>query len=58
MLLEANDDIREMLKDKSLPSTKLLEVDVPGGFKAQVQLLLPPNLDTSGKTKYPLLVNV
>ncbi|PSN29471.1 Venom dipeptidyl peptidase 4, partial [Blattella germanica] len=58
MVLETNEDVRQMLEGKTLPTTKRLEVDVPGGFKAQVQLFLPPNLDTSGKTKYPLLVNV
>ena len=58
MVLESNNEIVDMLKDKVLPTIKRLEVDVPGGFKAQVQLLLPPNLDTSGETKYPLLVNV
>ncbi|KAJ9586412.1 hypothetical protein L9F63_019941, partial [Diploptera punctata] len=57
-LLESNDDIRDTLRDKSLPRIKRLEVDVPGGYKAQVQLLLPPTLDTSGQTKYPLLINV
>jgi hypothetical protein len=35
-----------------------MEVPVPGGFKAQVQLWEPPDIDTSGKTKYPLLINV
>ncbi|PSN53226.1 hypothetical protein C0J52_07992, partial [Blattella germanica] len=58
MVLETNEDVRQMLEGKTLPTTKRLEVDVPGGFKAQVQLFLPPNLETSGKTKYPLLVNV
>jgi dipeptidyl-peptidase-4 len=58
MVLESNDELRQLLQGKALPNTKQLEVSVPGGFKAQVQLLLPPNIDTSGKTKYPLLVNV
>ncbi|XP_069698426.1 venom dipeptidyl peptidase 4 isoform X2 [Periplaneta americana] len=58
MVLESNNEIRELLQGKALPSTKRLEVSIPGGFKAQVQLWLPPNIDTSGKTKYPLLVNV
>lgn len=28
------------------------------GFDAIVKLQLPPNMDTSGKTKYPMLVDV
>jgi dipeptidyl-peptidase-4 len=58
MVLESNDDIRQLLKGKALPYTMQLEVSIPGGFKAQVQLWLPPNIDTSGKTKYPLLIQV
>lgn len=58
MVLESNNEVRQLLEGKVLPTTKQLEVSVPGGFKAQVQLWLPPDIDTSGKTKYPLLVNV
>lgn len=58
MVLESNDDLRQLLQGKALPIAKQLEVSVPGGFKARVQLWLPPNIDMSGKTKYPLLVNV
>jgi len=57
-VLESNNAIRQLLKGATLPTTKYLEVPVPGGFKAQVQLWLPPDIDTSGKTKYPLLINV
>jgi dipeptidyl-peptidase-4 len=58
MVLESNDELRRLVRGKALPSTKQLEVSVPGGFKALVRLWLPPNIDTSGRTKYPLLVNV
>jgi dipeptidyl-peptidase-4 len=58
VVLESNNEVRQLLKGKVLPTTKQFEVSVPGGFKAQVQLWLPPDIDTSGKTKYPLLVNV
>jgi dipeptidyl-peptidase-4 len=58
MVLESNNELRQLLQGKVLPTVKRLEVSVPGGFNAQVQLWLPPNIDTSGKTKYPLLVNV
>ncbi|KAK7866724.1 hypothetical protein R5R35_003146 [Gryllus longicercus] len=58
MIWEDNQEVRELLKDRVLPTIKQMRVDVPGGFRALVQLLLPPNMDTSGHTKYPLLVNV
>jgi dipeptidyl-peptidase-4 len=57
-VLESNDEIRHLLEGATLPTTKQLEVSVPGGFKAQVQLWLPPDIDKSGKTKFPLLINV
>jgi dipeptidyl-peptidase-4 len=57
-VLESNNAIRQLLKGATLPISKRLEVPVPGGFKAQVQLWLSPDIDTSGKTKYPLLINV
>lgn len=58
IVLESNNAVRQLLKGATLPTTKHLEVPVPGGFKAQVQLWLSPDIDTSGKTKYPLLINV
>lgn len=53
---ERNEEIRELLEGKALPIKRILEVDVPGGFKAQVQMLLPPNMEP--KKKYPMLINV
>jgi hypothetical protein len=50
MVLESNSEVRQLLQGGVLRSAKQLEVSVPGGFKAQVQLWLPPNIDTSGKT--------
>lgn len=58
IVLESNNEIRKLLQRATLPTTKRLEVSVPGDFKAQVQLWLPPDIDTSGKTKYPLFINV
>ncbi|XP_049787513.1 venom dipeptidyl peptidase 4-like isoform X1 [Schistocerca cancellata] len=56
MVWESNEEIRKLLQHKSLPSVRHLQVEVPGGFKAQVQMWLPPNMDR--KQKYPLLINV
>ncbi|KAK3930969.1 Venom dipeptidyl peptidase 4 [Frankliniella fusca] len=55
---ERNDNIREALAQLPLPTRKSVSVDLPGGFKAQVMLWLPPGADLSGNTKYPMLVDV
>ncbi|KAH8270566.1 hypothetical protein KR018_011616 [Drosophila ironensis] len=55
---ETNEALRAKLKGVALPSHKILTVNIDGGFQAKVLLQLPPNLDTSGKTKYPMLVDV
>ncbi|EDX10461.1 GD14501 [Drosophila simulans] len=55
---ETNESLRAKLKGVALPSHKILTVDIDGGFQAKVLLQLPPNLDTSGATKYPMLVDV
>ncbi|XP_076270794.1 venom dipeptidyl peptidase 4-like isoform X2 [Rhynchophorus ferrugineus] len=53
-----NSVLTELLHGKALPDRKKLEFPVDGGFTAKVMLKLPPNMDTSGNTKYPMLVNV
>ncbi|KAH8404545.1 hypothetical protein KR222_011856 [Zaprionus bogoriensis] len=55
---ETNEVLRAKLQGVALPSHKILTVNIDGGFQAKVLLQLPPNLDTSGKTKYPMLVDV
>lgn len=55
---EDNDDVVELLEDKLVPITERFTVSLADGFVAQVQLKLPPNLDRTGETKYPMLVNV
>ncbi|KAH8378694.1 hypothetical protein KR009_000791 [Drosophila setifemur] len=55
---ETNESLRSKLKGVALPSHKILTVNIDGGFQAKVLLQLPPNLDTSGNTKYPMLVDV
>ena len=52
----ANSHVVENLNALVLPSERNLEVDVAQGFKAQVRLFLPPDLDESGSTKYPMIV--
>ncbi|XP_020798245.1 venom dipeptidyl peptidase 4 isoform X1 [Drosophila serrata] len=55
---ETNEILRGKLKGVALPSHKILTFNIDGGFQAKVLLQLPPNLDTSGNTKYPMLVDV
>uniref|UniRef100_A0A1I8Q502 Venom dipeptidyl peptidase 4 n=1 Tax=Stomoxys calcitrans TaxID=35570 RepID=A0A1I8Q502_STOCA len=55
---EHNDALREKLKDVALPTHEIITVPISGGFTAKVLLQLPPNLDRSGNTKYPMLVDV
>ncbi|XP_021959118.1 dipeptidyl peptidase 4 isoform X2 [Folsomia candida] len=51
-----NAAVRARLETKLLPSVTEMEVDVAGGFKAKVRLLLPPNFDAA--KKYPMMVDV
>ncbi|XP_046586430.1 venom dipeptidyl peptidase 4 isoform X1 [Neodiprion lecontei] len=55
---EDNSDVAEVVAAKSLPDVKRYTVPVTGGFEAQVRLLIPPNADLTGNTKYPMLVYV
>lgn len=51
-----NSALRERLSTKLIPTTRDMEVDIPGGFKAKVRLYLPP--DFNENMKYPLLIDV
>ncbi|XP_018579789.1 venom dipeptidyl peptidase 4 isoform X2 [Anoplophora glabripennis] len=53
-----NEEISALLAGNKAPIMQKLSFDVAGGFKANVMLRLPPNIDTSGNTKYPMLINV
>lgn len=53
---ENNGKIVEFVKNKALPKIIRFNVTVDGGYKAQVSLRLPPNMDES--VKYPMIVNV
>ncbi|XP_018327764.1 venom dipeptidyl peptidase 4 isoform X2 [Agrilus planipennis] len=52
------DELKSKLRNKSIPTIKQMSFEVAGGFVAQVLLKLPPNLDTSGNVKYPMVVHV
>lgn len=58
MIWEANNELKKIMLDVTLPFAKEFTVPIANGFEAVVKLHLPPNLDTSGKMKYPMLVQV
>lgn len=51
-----NKNLQELANNKILPKSEKFTFDVEGGYKAYVNLKLPPNLREG--TKYPMLVNV
>ncbi|XP_050306538.1 venom dipeptidyl peptidase 4 isoform X1 [Anthonomus grandis grandis] len=53
-----NEELVELLGGKTLHGRAKFEFNIAGGFTAKVMLKLPPNMDISGNTKYPMLVNV
>lgn len=55
---EDNESLRTKLKNVAMPSVEIHTLNIADGFKAKVLLQLPPNMDRSGKTKYPMLVDV
>ncbi|KAK3915564.1 Venom dipeptidyl peptidase 4 [Frankliniella fusca] len=55
---EDNADLRARLATRLRPDFYDDWVPVEGGFRAKVRLYLPPGMDKSGATKYPLLVFV
>lgn len=58
LLLEDNQEVRERLLDRSLPLEKRLEIDIEGGFKAQVSMKVPPDYNPTRFQSYPMLVYV
>lgn len=55
---ELNTELHAKLKLKAMPTYEIHTFPIAGNFTAKVLLQLPPNLDRSGNTKYPLLVDV
>lgn len=53
-----NEELSSYIRQKMVPKIKMMEFDIADGFKAKALLRLPPNMDFSGETKYPMLVNV
>ncbi|XP_037901190.1 venom dipeptidyl peptidase 4 isoform X1 [Glossina fuscipes] len=55
---EFNENLANKLATYDLPVQEIHNIPIANGFTAKVLLQLPPNMDRSGKTKYPLLVDV
>lgn len=53
-----NHGVHSSLSDVSLPIWQYHHVPLKSGFDAFVKLQLPPGMDLSGKTKYPMLIDV
>ncbi|XP_075211304.1 venom dipeptidyl peptidase 4-like isoform X2 [Lycorma delicatula] len=58
IIWERNDDLREVLERFTLPEIKQFRIPTKDGVEAIVKFIMPPDIDTSGKTKYPLLIQV
>lgn len=55
---ENNHGLHSAVSKLALPLIKYHQITLKHGFDAFVKLQLPPGLDTSGKTKYPMLIDV
>jgi len=55
---ENNENLRQKIEGRDLPQILDTEVVVADGLVAKARLWLPPGADTSGLTKYPMLVYV
>ena len=51
-------ELRDKLRERDLPEIVDTDVEVGGGLMAKARLWLPPGIDRSGNTKYPMLVFV
>lgn len=55
---EDNARLRAFLKNKAEPQVHYHRLPLGNRFDAAIKLQLPPNADLSGRTKYPMLVDV
>lgn len=53
-----NEELNTLLAGKTLYDKEIVEFEIADGFTGRALLKLPPNMDRSGETKYPMLVNV
>lgn len=55
---ESNTRLRNEIAKIAMPQTEIHSIPIANGFTGKVLLQLPPKMDRSGKTKYPMLVDV
>ena len=55
---DTNELLRSKLKNTAMPTTEIHTIPISNDFFAKVLVQFPPNMDRSGKTKYPMLVDV
>lgn len=53
-----NEELNTLLAGTTLFDKEVVEFEIADGFIGRALLKLPPNMDRSGETKYPMLVNV
>ncbi|XP_012141097.2 venom dipeptidyl peptidase 4 isoform X2 [Megachile rotundata] len=58
LVWESNEAVSGIIEERLQPIVRRLKVPVQGGFEARVRLLIPPNADLTGATKYPMLIFV
>lgn len=55
---DAHNALRNFLRSKSIPTIEFDTIRLDNGFDAEVIITLPPNIDRSGATLYPMLIEV
>ncbi|GFU47836.1 inactive dipeptidyl peptidase 10 [Nephila pilipes] len=55
-VLDTNDELKELLEERTLPQIRTFQVPLKGGYKAQVRLFLPPGVKEDEVLSYPLVV--
>ncbi|XP_076368716.1 A-type potassium channel modulatory protein DPP6-like isoform X2 [Tachypleus tridentatus] len=58
LLLDNNDELRELYDQRAMPKIRTFKVPLSNGYSAIVRLFLPPELSDDEITKYPMLVHV
>ncbi|XP_022237849.1 prolyl endopeptidase FAP-like [Limulus polyphemus] len=58
LVLDNNDELRELYDQRAMPKIRTFKVPVSNGYSAIVRLFLPPELRDDEITKYPMLVYV
>ncbi|KAG8188062.1 hypothetical protein JTE90_009934 [Oedothorax gibbosus] len=57
-VLDTNSDLKIRVEQRTMPQIRTFHVPITEGYKAQVRLLLPPDLADNVASQYPLVVYV